>query len=70
MEQKYNGFKEYEKKLIEGKEENLKIINENINSIKSTYDMIGNILKLYLPKAIDTLGKLISSHPPITFKKK
>jgi hypothetical protein len=70
VEQKYNGFKEYEKKLIEGKEENLHKINEKINSTKKAYDLFGNILELYVPKAIDSLGKLINSHPPINFKKK
>lgn len=69
MEQKYNGFKEYEKELIEGSEENLSTINENINSTKKTFDLLGNILELYVPKALDSLGKLIVSHPPIKFKK-
>ena len=69
MEQKYNGFKEYEKKLIEGNEDNFNSINQNINSTKKVFELIGNVLELYVPKAIDSLGKLIVSHPPIKLKK-
>ena len=57
---KYNGFKEMEKEILEGKSDNqFEKVKINLQENKSSFDFIGNLITLYLPDVMSVISKLI-----------
>lgn len=59
MDNRYNGFKELENSILEGKTDQFQKVQTNLQASKGTFDFIGNIVTLYLPQVFAVIGKFL-----------
>ena len=48
MDNRYNGFKELERSIIDGKGDQFSQVKNNLQANKGSFDFIGNLVTLYL----------------------
>ena len=61
MDNRYNGFKELENSIAEGKSEHFSKVQNNLRDNKSTYNFIGNLVNLYLPQFMNVVSRFLGS---------
>jgi hypothetical protein len=61
MDNRYNGFKELEQSIIDGKGDQFSQVKNNLQANKGSFDFIGNLVTLYLPQVLEVIGRFLGS---------
>lgn len=61
MDNRYNGFKELERSIIDGKGDQFSEVKNNLQANKGSFDFIGNLVTLYLPQVMEVIGRFLGT---------
>ncbi|HPN70851.1 MAG TPA: hypothetical protein PLZ32_15085 [Saprospiraceae bacterium] len=61
MDNRYNGFKELEQSIIDGKGDQFSQVKNNLQANKGSFDFIGNLVTLYLPQVMEVIGRFLGT---------